>query len=521
MLYLFKGTSPRLSDFRLYALVAALSALGSLAGVLLGLGPVANGGDEFAYLLGGQTFAAGRLTNPTHPYWKFFETYHVLAQPTYMAKYPPGQSLVLALGYKLGNPIFGVWLSGMTFALATAWMVRARLARRWALLGGIFTILQFGATHYYTQSYWGGAVAATAGALIIGATLRLARTPSRAAAAWLGVGAAVGLLSRPFETCLLCVAPGLLVLQRLGRTHPARRRYAVNLLLVSAPIVGAALLFQAILNQAITGDWWRLPYTTYEKQYSGTPFFVWQAARTTPVFNNEVMALFHRYFIVATTRFESAVPLVWLQRLYDTSVSSLGPLLGLAAVLGSAFYPTRTVRFLWLVVGISSLGFVATYWYLSHYYAGLHGLWFLLGIHGLRAGFLLTRARRLPFALAAIAVIGMCTAVRISADIKLKPYVDSLGFARQKIQRQLVEIGGDHLVFVRRFRPFNFHFIWVHNEADIDGSHVIWAHDRGPEENRQLIDYYHGKRRLWLLTEGNDQPRLQPFEATADSPASK
>ena len=67
--------------------------------------------DEFAYLLGADTFLHGRLANPPHPLAPFFETMHVLQSPTYASKYPPGQSLQLVAGMLIGHPIFGVWIT--------------------------------------------------------------------------------------------------------------------------------------------------------------------------------------------------------------------------------------------------------------------------------------------------------------------------------------------------------------------------------------------------------------------------
>lgn len=346
--------------------------------------------DEFSYLLGADTFRLGRITNPPHPMWVHFETFHENFQPTYATKYPPAQSLVLALGWKLfGHPWYGVWLSCGLMCAALCWMLQGWLPPRYALLGGLMAVAQWGIAGSWVNSYMGGAVAAGAGALVIGALPRLARrlTPGVLAAAALGVVILAN--SRPYEGALTAAAAAA-VLWVWRRARPTHESLAWRVLLPSAGILVSGLGGMLYYNYRLTGDPLLMPHVLHQRTYGVAPMFWILPMAPAPLYHHAVIRRFWVDWDVALYRMARSWPPGFVVFFLGMLGSFVTPISAIALFSAVLLRRGRKVRMALVVAGIVSTGVLLEKVALPHYFAPATGIVLvlvLLGVQYLRLRF--------------------------------------------------------------------------------------------------------------------------------------
>jgi hypothetical protein len=511
----------RLTERRLLAIIAIVLATIIIRLAVLWFFPVPYPQlhDEFSYLLAANTFDHGRLTNPTHPMWLFFDTIHVNQHPTYMSKYPPGQGAVLALGEWLGHPWIGVLLSGGAMCGAVLWMLQGWLPPRWALVGGVLVMLKIGIFSYWMNSYLGGPVAAIGGALLTGALPRIFRSWQTFDAVILGVGAVILANSRPFEGAFLCAPVFLVLLLRLLRR--AGPPLPTKLLRVAAPLCGVAILggaFMAYYNWRGTGSATLFPYALNEKTYQSLPTFSWQTIRPALHYANPQFEAFYNGAMheAWSQNGVNSLPKAVRKAAYVLVVSIfffLWPALSLTLLPVFRILRDRRVRLLLVQAALVFLSvLLVRAWFHPHYAAPLAATVFALVTQSMR------HIRRWEFAGRPVGV-GI-TRVMVVFTALLAPFnldgkgrldkPDPIAF-RAQFEEQLAALPGQQLVIVH-YSPQHIVFReWVYNGADIDGSKVVWAREVPGVSLQPLLDYFRG-RQLWLAEPDTSPPRLSRYE---------
>jgi len=484
--------------------------------------PVPGVHDEFSYLVAADTFAHGRLTNPSHPMWVYFETFHVNMLPSYMSKYPPGQGAALAIGQLLGHPWIGVLLSVGAMCAAIVWMLQGWFSARWALLGGVLVAIQFCAFNYWMDSYWGGAVAAIGGALVAGAIPRIVRRQRPRDALIFGTGAAILANTRPWEGSVFCATACFAIAVWILTKNPAHRGTIVRRVVAPAALVLIATSgFVAYDNWRVTGSALLFPYRLNDRTYLSTPHFVWQKLSAPLEYRNAQFDSFYNDLertIWADCHFDKN----W--RVFERcSLSKLDELRQFflpyevcAVVLVTLPWLWRDfkVRVLALLVAACLVSVLAVVWFEPHYAAPMTAPLFGIIVQAMR--YLRKwrwRGRPIGIGLTRVVVAFSLAMIPVRAWTAWHRPPDSNEMHmkyRAEYAAKLGKTPGRHLVIVRYSPDHDAGEEWVYNRAGIDGAKVVWAREIPEIDMRPLFEYFRD-RKIWLLEADADPPKLSPW----------
>lgn len=488
-------------------------ALGAGISLWCGL-PVPSVHDEFSYLLAGETFASGSVTIPPHPFWAHFESFHILQQPSMSSKYPPGQGLLLATGWKLfGHPAAGAWLGAALSSAAICWMLRGSMAPRWAILGGAVS-----ATHRevlgWTQTYEGAHVAIMGAAVLIGAVARMPGHRPVRNAALATVGGFLLFISRPFEGLILTITLAPWLLARAFR-NPKHGRSLLSVRVCIA-VMAIALPSGAMVgyhNARVTGHLARPPYVAYQDTYGHSPVLLWMAVGPVKEYRHDIMRSFYTGWEFDAYR-ALRTPAGFLNFAPYKLLRYLGAVFGSWLLLLPLFAPVwaaRPSRFALVGIGAIFCAILAVPWLTPQYAAPAIPFGCLALASWIRAAGKGISRYGLSVAPVLTLVIGGCLANALGAAKDAASRTPTWAIQRAVIEQALERLGGKHLIFVRYDPGHSPHEEWVYNRPHIDRARVVWAREIQPTADRDLADSMTGRRAWRLNPDGHGGPRLTPY----------
>lgn len=479
--------------------------------------------DEFGHIFVADTLRHFRLANPPLAFPQFFETFFILQQPTYSAIYPIGQGLALAIGWTLfGTPWAGVILSTAAFCALCYWMLLGWTTPGWALVGGLLAVAEFGPLCQWMNTYWGGAFIAMAGCLVFGALPRLTAVPRTRDSVLLGLGLAINWLTRPYESLFLFAAVALWYVPVL-----LRRRELLRPLAKVAP-EAAIILFTAFAitlfqNKAVTGSWTTMPEALSQWQY-GVPAAL--TVQPDPVPHHPLtpqQQMDYKMQMAFRAGQQETLGSYLLRLEYRVRYYRFFYYAPLYLALLAFLVCLRRYRYAWVAITCLLFALGTNFFpaFQLHYVAACTCLFVLMSVAGLEqiASISPAAARTILFLCAAQFLfwytLHFFDGTNVAIAMERYETWDELNFRnperRLYVNRELDQIPGKLLVFVRYYPQHIFQDEWVYNRADPANARIILARDLGPEDDQKLIAYYPG-RKVLLLEPDFRPPKLSAYE---------
>jgi hypothetical protein len=474
--------------------------------------------DEAAYLFQAQTFAAGRLTNPPPALPEFFEQFHLLVEPTFSARYPPGFALLLVPGIWLGAPAA---VSAVLAAL-TAWCMFAQVLRAtdaWIATIAWLIWLSTSASLSWSASFLSQTATA---ALWWGGWWCLVEWRSTRRRRWfLALSACIAwmAITRPLTALAYGIPVAVVVAVDLWRRRVPRRDVAAAGVVT---LVIAALV--PLTNAAVTGDARVMPWSEWARQYAPSERLGFGESELPPA--RELppeLARFNAYFApIYGSHTVDTLPALFVERLRQIAVSIFGGyriVLGAAALLAIIAMTAEMAFALGagLLLVLAYLPFAHAPWAL--YYFELFPLLAVLSARGVAVGVtyliggsfgsdLVKPLRPIWVGLCAALVVVLTVHAGLAVGHARADRRERVSPLRRLFERVQELRGAKKMVFIRYAPDHNVHQSLIVNAADLKRASLWLVRDRRAENQRLIRS--EPDRVAYIYDEATDV--IRPYE---------
>ena len=326
----------------------------------------------------------------------------------------------------------------------------------------------------------------------------------------LGIGMLAN--SRPYEGLMFClpvaVRLAFWLFDQRRAPLPLIPKLARCILPLALCLMGIGLAM-ATYFRAVTGHPTKLPYLINQEHYGWPMTLPWTDVKLVKHDRPE-FADYYRYEMSERAYFGSLPEYVagFFIKLQMDWRFYIGPALMIPCLFLARIYRKQRLRFLMLVAAVVVLA-VYLEPHFPHYLAPalipVIAVW-VEGYRHLRQGTGLQQRLGLRLSRAIPLVLFTTIAVRMAAaplgllQLPLAGYTSWCCQLPGCVDQAAVERSlppGKHLLMVRYRHDHVWMNDWVHNQADIDGSRVVWARELGGETDARLLAYFQN-RQIWL-----------------------